>query len=67
MRFEAAVRKAGSAMSPPSTSTVPVWILRTPAIMLSRVDLPTPSGPIMPIMRLGGMSSVTPSSATALP
>ena len=67
MRPEAELRKRASAMSPPSTSTWPAWILRTPASMLSNVDLPTPSGPINPIILPPGMSRLTSSSATAFP
>jgi len=54
-------------MSPPSTSTCPVWITRAPAISESRLDLPTPSGPISPTMQPAGISRVTASSATVLP
>ncbi len=60
-------RWAGSAMSPPSTSTVPVWIRRAPAISASRLDLPTPSGPISPTMHCGGTSRSTASSACVVP
>ena len=52
---------------PTSARTSPVWIFRTPAISPSRVDLPTPSGPISPAMQPAGMASVTLSSATVLP
>ncbi len=44
---------AGRAMSPPSTCTLPCWILRAPAMSASRLDLPTPSGPIKPIIVAG--------------
>ena len=33
----------------------PVWIWRAPAMRPSRVDLPTPSGPISPTMRPAGI------------
>ena len=36
--------------SSPKTTTLPLWILRTPEIRASIVDLPTPSGPITPTM-----------------
>ena len=53
-----------SVMSPPSAKTSPSWILRTPAMSASSVDLPTPSGPMSPTMQSGGIASVTSSSAT---
>ena len=34
--------------------TSPVWILRTPAMSPSSVDLPTPSGPMSPVIRPAG-------------
>lgn len=54
-------------MSPPSASTAPVCSARAPAASASRLDLPTPSGPISPIVRPAGISSVIRSSATVLP
>ena len=33
---------------------MPDWICRAPAMMLSSVDLPTPSGPISPTMQPAG-------------
>ena len=36
-------------MSLPRTTTVPEWIFTNPNIAFSRVDLPAPLGPIMPI------------------
>ena len=44
-----------------------LWILRTPEISASKVDLPTPSGPITPTMIRAGMSMETSSSATDVP
>ena len=58
---------APSRMSPPSTSTVPSWILRTPATRPSSVDLPTPSGPMKPTIEPPGTSRSTRSSATVAP
>ncbi|EXI70433.1 MAG: hypothetical protein AW07_04109 [Candidatus Accumulibacter sp. SK-11] len=55
------------AMSPASTCKVPCCSLRAPEISASRLDLPTPSGPMMPTMQLAGIASVMPSSATVLP
>ncbi len=46
---------AGWRMSPPSTSTWPSCIARAPASSDSRLDLPTPSGPIRPTMRPAGI------------
>ena len=43
--------------------TVPLWILRTPDMSASKVDLPTPSGPINPAMHRAGISRVTSLSA----
>ena len=40
-----------------------IAICRAPAMMLSSVDLPTPSGPISPTMQPAGSATVTPSSA----
>src|SRR3990167_92646 len=51
------------AMSPPSTSTVPCCTARAPATSASRLDLPTPSGPIRPTMRPEATSRSMPSSA----
>ncbi|KAF4277822.1 hypothetical protein CNMCM8686_000833 [Aspergillus fumigatus] len=67
MRGQTSSRWRLPAMSPPSTSTVPSCTARDPAISASRLDLPTPSGPIRPIMRPAAMSSVMPSSASVLP
>ena len=47
--------------------TLPDWICRAPATMLSNDDLPTPSGPISPTMQPRGSASVTASRATASP
>ena len=54
-------------MSPSRTVTVPCCIFFEPAISAISVDLPTPSGPMMPTMMPLGMSSEMPSSATTLP
>ena len=54
-------------MLPSSTITLPAWILRTPEIKASKVDLPTPSGPINPTMHWAGMERVTSLSANVLP
>src|SRR5215467_14431002 len=54
-------------MLPPRTVAFPLCILRTPAMIPSRVDLPTPSGPIKPIILFAGISRSTSASATALP
>ncbi len=43
-------------MSPSSTLSEPVCNTRAPAISDSRLDLPTPSGPISPTMQPAGMS-----------
>ena len=51
-------RKRRERMSPPSTSTVPVWSRRAPATRPSSVDLPTPSGPISPTSRPAGIVEV---------
>ena len=64
MRGQASRRGAASAMSPPSTVTLPCCICLEPATSASSVDLPTPSGPITPTMRPLGMSSERPSSAS---
>ena len=47
--------------------TLPVCILRTPEMRASKVDLPTPSGPITPTMHWAGMSSVRSLSANVFP
>ncbi len=47
--------------------TWPCWMMRAPAISASRLDLPTPSGPIRPTMRPAGMSSVMPARACVSP
>ena len=51
----------------PSTKTRPDWICRAPAMMLSSVDLPTPSAPIRPTMQPLGRSIETASSAATRP
>jgi hypothetical protein len=48
-------------------STVPDWILRTPAIKANMVDLPTPSGPITPIIWRAGISTSIWSKAATAP
>ena len=58
-------RCAASAMSPPRTKARPDCSCRAPAMMLSSVDLPTPSGPIRPTMQPAGSETVTSSSASA--
>ena len=67
MRGQTASRCALLAMSPPSTCTLPACTARAPAISDSRLDLPTPSGPINPTMQPAGTSSVTPASACVWP
>src|SRR5271157_2078908 len=54
-------------MSPPRTITSPCWIFLAPPINPMSDDLPTPSGPIRPTMRPGGMSMVMRSRATVPP
>src|SRR5271166_3289182 len=54
-------------MSPPRTMTFPFWIFLAPPINPMSDDLPTPSGPIRPTIRPGGMSIVMSSKARVLP
>src|SRR5262249_41386697 len=49
---------------PPSTLTQPAWIVRAPEINASRLDLPTPSGPMKPSMQAAGRARSTASTAT---
>ena len=67
MRGQTARRWATRAMSPPSTFTVPFWIWRTPAMIASSVDFPTPSGPKKPTMHPDGTTRFTASKATVSP
>ena len=67
MRGPVTRRWVALAMFAPSTWTCPDWIRLAPAISASRLDLPTPSGPIRPTMRRAGMSSVSASRAVRLP
>ena len=66
-RANTELRNRASAILPPSTVTSPACIRRTPAMMPSSVDFPTPSGPIRPIILWAGMSRSTPSRATTAP
>jgi len=58
---------AGSASDPRAATVTPPPPLRTPAINESRLDLPTPSGPISPTMQPAGISRLTESRAIVLP
>ena len=51
-------------MSPPSTSTRPSCTARAPEISDSRLDLPTPSGPIRPTIAPAGMSRSIPAKVS---
>ena len=67
MRGSSDSRSALCATLCPSTRTSPLWGVRTPAISESRVDLPTPSGPIKPTVALRPMAIDTPRKACTLP
>ena len=54
-------------MLPLSAKTLPDCTCREPAMRLSNVDFPTPSGPINPTIQPAGNATVTASSATARP
>ena len=64
-------RPPGESPRPPcrrrAPRPAPAWIRRAPAISASRLDLPTPSGPISPTMHPAGRSRVIASSACVLP
>ena len=49
---------AVSVMSPPSTCMRPDCVFLTPEIRPSKVDLPTPSGPISPARQPSGIETV---------
>src|SRR5258707_1235288 len=66
-RFPYMPQGLGRILYPALSVTLPVWILRTPETRPSKVDLPTPSGPIIPTMHRAGISRVRSLSANVLP
>ena len=67
MRGQTSRRCFGSRISPPSTITLPCSMTRAPEMSDSRLDFPTPSGPISPTIQRAGISSVILFSATVFP
>src|SRR5690625_7976373 len=67
MRAQLASRGKRSRIFTAKTSSAPCCILRAPAIKPKSVDLPTPSGPITPVITPWGIWIETSSKAKSAP